>query len=76
MAEEHEIVADIHELIDELIAETEEELGRDLDDDERDSIIDEFLAGLDDDEPIAASALAANEESDLRRKVRARFFGG
>jgi hypothetical protein len=37
-------------IIEDLIAEVEAELGRELDDEERESVIDEALAELDDDE--------------------------
>jgi F0F1-type ATP synthase membrane subunit b/b' len=42
-----EIIADLKARADDLIAGAEAELGRPLDDEERDSLLDEFLSGLD-----------------------------
>ena len=47
---EQTAVDQLTDALDGLIDETEAELGRELDDDERESVIDEALAGLDEDE--------------------------
>lgn len=78
MNPEEQLIAAIAMLLDEV----EDDLGRGLDEEERDSVLDEFLAGLDDEEgpepapqpgPTPPAALAANEEfsaEELYRRYR------
>lgn len=46
-----EATAAVQTQVDQLIADAEDELDRGLDDEERESLIEDFLAGLDDTEP-------------------------